>query len=115
MPRLICAAFARIDPWLRTTPFGIPSDPDVNRITAGSSGLDFRITRRGCRKAHRISQSLSSKPELRLQVFEVKNVHRRELLNQVAQLCLLDEGARSDDGLHLTRCGRRSASRRART
>ena len=62
MRELACAALARIDPWLRTTPFGIPSDPDVNRITAGSSGLDFFITRRGRRKAHRISQSLSAIP-----------------------------------------------------
>ncbi len=37
-----CAALVRMLRWERTTPFGTPSDPDVNRITAQSSG--FRAT-----------------------------------------------------------------------
>ena len=37
-----CAAFASILRWESTTPFGTPSDPDVNKIAAQSSG--FRST-----------------------------------------------------------------------
>ncbi len=34
-----CAAFASMLRWESTTPFGVPSEPEVNRIAAGSSGL----------------------------------------------------------------------------
>ena len=34
-----CATFASMFVWLKTTPLGTPSDPDVNRITARSKGL----------------------------------------------------------------------------
>ena len=33
-----CAAFASMLRWDSTTPFGVPSEPEVNRITAQSSG-----------------------------------------------------------------------------
>ena len=34
-----CAAFASMLRWDSTTPFGVPSEPEVNRIAAQSSGL----------------------------------------------------------------------------
>ena len=34
-----CAAFASMLRWESTTPFGVPSEPEVNRIAARSSGL----------------------------------------------------------------------------
>ena len=34
-----CAAFASMLRWESTTPFGVPSEPEVNRIAAQSSGL----------------------------------------------------------------------------
>ena len=34
-----CAAFASMLRCDSTTPFGVPSEPEVNRITAQSSGL----------------------------------------------------------------------------
>ena len=34
-----CATFARTLRWERTTPLGVPSVPEVNKITAQSSGL----------------------------------------------------------------------------
>ena len=34
-----CAALASMLRWESTTPFGTPSEPDVNRIAAQSSGL----------------------------------------------------------------------------
>ena len=34
-----CAAFASMLRWESTTPFGTPSEPEVNRIAAQSSGL----------------------------------------------------------------------------
>ena len=40
-----CAAFASMLRWDSTTPFGVPSEPEVNRITAGSSGLRATIAR----------------------------------------------------------------------
>ena len=36
------AALASMLRWVSTTPFGVPSEPEVNRIAAGSSGL--RVT-----------------------------------------------------------------------
>ena len=45
-----CAALARMLRWDSTTPLGVPSDPEVNRITAGSSALRGNARRR-CRRA----------------------------------------------------------------
>jgi hypothetical protein len=36
-----CAAFASMLRWDSTTPLGVPSEPEVNRIAAQSSGLAF--------------------------------------------------------------------------
>ncbi len=48
--------------WLSATPFGLPSEPEVKTITAGSSGRARRAAARGNHSAHAISQSLSASP-----------------------------------------------------
>src|ERR1700692_3956432 len=57
------AQFAKIDEWLSATPFGLPSDPEVNSTTAISWGRVRFVAALGNRKAKRISQSLSKMPK----------------------------------------------------
>jgi len=55
----ICATFDRIDECECTTPFGLPSEPDVKSTTAGSSGDCFTPVADGNNWCQRI-QSLST-------------------------------------------------------
>ena len=71
----------------------MPSDPDVNRITAGSSGRAFCITRRGLRTAHSINQSFVEQSELFPKILEIDNTHVAQLPDQVSELCLLDKSS----------------------
>ena len=95
-----CAAFASMLRWESTTPFGVPSEPEVKRIAAGSSGL------RGPAASSTDSRprSLSSQPDLRPHVFEVDDLQSLgELRDETAELALLDEGRGGDDGVDLRR------------
>jgi len=49
--------------WDSTTPFGLPSDPEVNSTTAGCSGSRLRSTVRGKSRARR-TQSRSIGPKV---------------------------------------------------
>jgi len=51
-----CAQFDRMLWWVRTTPFGAPSEPEVNRIAAGSSAETFSRWRPADRNALTLSQ-----------------------------------------------------------
>ena len=69
-----CAAFASMLRWDSTTPFGVPSEPEVNRIAAQSSGLrcDQRLLAvRAGRAACRPSVMVGA------DVFEIDDLDRR--------------------------------------
>ena len=109
--RAAWAALASMLRWESTTPFGEPSEPDVNRITAGSSGL------RGTRGvlAARRPRSLSAKLDALPQVLEIDDLHMlsRAERQDRSRACPSDEGARRDDRPDLRGGAGREEIRRA--
>ena len=55
----ICAMLLRRLAWVRTTPLGAPSDPDVNRTTAGSRGEGEESARPRMAKARSLSKAVA--------------------------------------------------------
>ena len=96
-----CATLARMLRWERTTPFGVPSDPEVKRMTAGSSAWrsdSGRAPIPQCLQAIRRSNRWTN-------VLQIDEGHLlRDRFDLPVELCLVDEGARRHDRLDLG-CG----------
>ena len=86
-----CAALAWMLVWDRTTPFGVPSEPEVNRITAGSlaltgrKGVRQRMKVRAFSASEMLSRSSSSQIIVTPAVFNCRD--------QTFEASLFDKGA----------------------
>ena len=93
-----CAALASMLRWDNTTPFGRPSEPEVNRITAQSSGLratsGFFQQNTAAQLVERFRPSCGCPRDRRCAALF-------ELRDEIVEPALLDEGTRGEDGIEL--------------
>ena len=99
-----CATLASMLRWERTTPFGAPSEPEVNRIDRPIVGLARNKRLLRLRTAPR---SLSAKVTVRGRLRGKRVGRRSDAGDQFFQPALFDEGMRGDDG---STCAARQAA-----
>ena len=105
------AALARMLRCESTTPFGVPSEPEVNRITAAVVGLAGNPRAALAKSAEQFVLQADGGP----QIVQPDDVHgTTDFLDHRCELGLLDEGPRRQHGAHLGRLAGRQDVGRAR-